>query len=85
MTSRSFPLNLNTNCARPMGDVGNVKSSSKWTFKAVASTLLKTTTPGLEPNVTVYAKGPDLKPTHDVNAPTHNPSVPACDNEFALT
>ncbi len=59
-------LNLNTYYARPMADVFDITSSGKWTFHAVASTLLKSTTLGLDPNTTVYSKGPDLKPTHDV-------------------
>jgi Phosphoesterase family/Lactonase, 7-bladed beta-propeller len=58
-------INMNTYYARPMADVFDTKSSGKWTFNAVASTLLKSTTLGLDPNTTVYAKGPDLKPTHD--------------------
>jgi YVTN family beta-propeller protein len=59
-------INLNTFYARPMADVFDIGSSGKWTFNAVASTLLKSTTLGLDPNTTQYAKGPDLKPTHDV-------------------
>ena len=43
-------LNLNTYYARPMADVFDIKSSGKWTFNAVASTLLKLTTLGLDPN-----------------------------------
>ena len=58
-------INLNTYYARPMADVFNIKSSGKWTFNAVASTLLKSTTLGLDPSTTVYAQGPDVKPTHD--------------------
>jgi DNA-binding beta-propeller fold protein YncE len=66
-------INLNTYYARPMADVFDIRSSGKWTFNAVASTLLKSTTLGLDPS-TVYAKGPDLKPTHDAQywaAKTH--------------
>jgi YVTN family beta-propeller protein len=58
-------INLNTYYARPMADVFDMRSSDKWTFNAVASTLLKSTTLGLDPQTTEYAKGPDLKPTHD--------------------
>jgi hypothetical protein len=58
-------LNLNTFYARPMANVFNTESSGKWTFTAVASTLLKLTTLGLDPTKTVFAKGPNLKPTHD--------------------
>jgi YVTN family beta-propeller protein len=56
-------INLNTYYARPMADVFDTKSNGRWTFKAVASTLLKSTTLGLDPMV--FAAGPDLKPTHD--------------------
>jgi YVTN family beta-propeller protein len=59
-------INLDTYYARPMADVFDIKSSGNWTFNAVASTLLKSTTLGLDLNATVFAKGPDLKPTHDV-------------------
>jgi hypothetical protein len=58
-------VNLYTYYSRPMADVFDIKSSGKWTFDAVASTLLKSTTLGLDLNTTVFAKGPDLKPTHD--------------------
>jgi DNA-binding beta-propeller fold protein YncE len=58
-------VNLNTYYARPMTDVFDIESSPKWTFHAVASTLLKSTTLGLDPQTTVFAKGPDLKPTHN--------------------
>ena len=69
-------INLNTYYAQPMADVFDAKSSGKWTFKAVASTLLKPvlTTPvgslptgglGLDPKNVQFAGGPDLKPTHD--------------------
>jgi DNA-binding beta-propeller fold protein YncE len=66
-------INLNTYYARPMADVFDVTSSGKWTFKAVASTLLKPllTTPvlqgglGLEEHEARFAPGPKLKPTHD--------------------
>jgi YVTN family beta-propeller protein len=59
-------LNLNTYYSRPMANLFDIHSSGKWTFTANASTLLKLTTLGLDPNSTVYAKGPDVKPTHDV-------------------
>jgi hypothetical protein len=58
-------LNLNTYYARPMADVFDTASSGKWTFNAVASTLLKLTTLGLDPEKVEFAAGPDLKPTHD--------------------
>jgi YVTN family beta-propeller protein len=58
-------LNLNTYYARPMSDLFDTKSSGKWTFNAVASTLLKVTTLGLDPTKVNFAAGRDLKPTHD--------------------
>jgi YVTN family beta-propeller protein len=58
-------INLNTYYARPMADAFDTKSSGKWTFKAVASTLLKLTTLGLDPTKVEFASGPNLKPTHD--------------------
>jgi hypothetical protein len=60
-------INLFTYYARPMTDVFDIESSGKWTFNAVASTLLKTTTLGLDPKTTVFAQGPDLKPTHNAD------------------
>jgi len=66
-------LNLNTYYAQPMADVFDIKSSSKWSFTAVASTLLKPllTTPiasgglGFDPAKVQFAAGRSLKPTHD--------------------
>jgi hypothetical protein len=58
-------VNLNTYYARPMTDLFDIESPGKWTFQAVASTLLKSTTLGLDPKTTVYAMGQDVKPTHD--------------------
>jgi DNA-binding beta-propeller fold protein YncE len=58
-------LNLNTYYSRPMADVFDIHSSGKWTFKAVASTLLKSTTLGLDPTKVEFAAGPTVKPTHD--------------------
>jgi hypothetical protein len=58
-------INLNTYYARPMADVFDITSSGSWTFQAVASTLLKLTSLGLDPNKVEFAKGPNLKPTHD--------------------
>ncbi len=66
-------INLNTYYARPMADVFDIKSSGKWTFNAVASTLLKPllTTPiasgglGFDPAKVQFASGRTLKPTHD--------------------
>ncbi len=75
-------LNLNTFYARPMADVFDIRSSGKWTFNAVASTLLQPilTTPvsagglGLDQSTVQFAAGPNLKPTHDAQyweAKTH--------------
>ena len=58
-------LNLNTYYARPMADVFDTRSSGRWNFNAVASTLLKLTTLGLDPSKVEFAAGPNLKPTHD--------------------
>jgi DNA-binding beta-propeller fold protein YncE len=58
-------LNLNTAYSRPMADVFDVTSSGAWTFTAVASTILKTTTLTLGDNSVKYAEGPDVFPTHD--------------------
>jgi YVTN family beta-propeller protein len=58
-------INLNTYYARPMADVFDTKSSGKWTFQAVASTLLQSTTLFPDPTKVNFAAGPVLKPTHD--------------------
>jgi hypothetical protein len=58
-------INLNTYYARPMSNVFDTSSSGQWTFNAVASTLLKLTTLGLDPMKVEFAKGPDLKPSHN--------------------
>jgi len=58
-------LNLNTYYARPMADIFDIRSSGRWTFDAVASTLLKLTTLGLDSTKVKFAAGPNLKPTHD--------------------
>jgi hypothetical protein len=58
-------LNLNTYYARPMADVFEIKSSGAWTFNAVASTLLKSTTLGLDLKKVEFASGRNLKPTHN--------------------
>ena len=80
---RTEHLNLNTYYARPMTDAFDIRSSGKWTFNAVASTLLNPilTTPiamgglGLDPRTVQFAAGRNLKPTHDAQyweAKTHN-------------
>jgi DNA-binding beta-propeller fold protein YncE len=58
-------INLNTYYARPMADLFDIKSSGTWTFNAVASTLLKLTTLGLDPTKVEFAAGRNLKPTHN--------------------
>jgi hypothetical protein len=60
-------LNLNTYYSRPMADVFDINSSGNWTFTAIASTLLKSTSLSLaSPFSRVqFAPGPKLKPTHD--------------------
>lgn len=59
-------INLNTAFQRPMADVFDVASSGSWTYTAVASTILKTTTLALaQADAPVrYAEGPDIKPRH---------------------
>ncbi|MBV9389394.1 MAG: beta-propeller fold lactonase family protein [Chroococcidiopsidaceae cyanobacterium CP_BM_ER_R8_30] len=62
-------LNLFDAYQRPMSDVFNINQGPAWTYSAVASTLLKTTTLNLskadpQGKPVQYAKGPDLKPTH---------------------
>jgi DNA-binding beta-propeller fold protein YncE len=62
-------VNLNTSYSRPMADVFDITSSGAWTFTAVASTLLKSTTllsSAQQPDSKVqFAEGPVLKPTHN--------------------
>ena len=66
-------INLNTFYARPMADLFDIKSPGKWTFNAVASTLLNPllTAPtsggglGFDATKVQFAAGPNLKPTHD--------------------
>jgi YVTN family beta-propeller protein len=59
-------INLNTAFQRPMADVFDIASSSAWTYNAVASTILKTTSLVLaqadEP--VKFAEGPNIKPRH---------------------
>ena len=59
-------INLNTAYQRPMADVFDIHSSGAWTYSAVASTILKTTTLSLaQPDNRVrFADGPDIKPRH---------------------
>jgi DNA-binding beta-propeller fold protein YncE len=59
-------INLNTAFQRPMTDVFDIKSSGRWTYSALASTVLKTTTLNLaqgESSVK-FVPGPNIKPRH---------------------
>ncbi len=63
-------LNLNTAYQRPMTDVFDTTQGPDWNYKAVASTVLKTTTLLTAMNETrealvQYAAGPDVLPTHN--------------------
>jgi hypothetical protein len=59
-------LNLNTAYQRPMTDAFDIESDGSWTYNAVASTILKTTTlarTDIAPGKVRYASGPNLKST----------------------
>ena len=62
-------LNLNTAYQRPMTEVFDTRASGRWSYQAVASTVLDTTelarAPGGLP--APLASGPQLKPKHDAN------------------
>ncbi|RQS75574.1 hypothetical protein DID96_03965 [Burkholderia sp. Bp8963] len=60
-------INLNTAYQRPMTDVFDIHSSGAWTYDATISTVLKTTTLALggQDGAVQFARGPDVKPTHD--------------------
>jgi len=58
-----------------MADVFDTKPSGQWKFKGVASTLLKSTTLGLDPKKVEFASGPDLKPTHDAQYWAEKPAA----------
>ncbi len=58
-------INLNTAYQRPMTDVFDVSSSGNWTYNAIASTILKTTSLALADTGVKYADGPDILPRHD--------------------
>lgn len=55
-------INLNTAYQPPMTDVFDIKSNGHWTYNAVASTILKTTTLAMAPMGVQYAEGPDVLP-----------------------
>jgi len=62
-------LNLNTAYQRPMTDVFDISKGRGWTYNAVASTILKTTTLAqsminLQGGTIEFAEGPDITPTH---------------------
>jgi YVTN family beta-propeller protein len=56
-------LNLNTAFQRPMAEVFDVQASGTWTYTAVASTVLKTTSLAL--HGVQFAAGPAITPQHD--------------------
>jgi hypothetical protein len=60
-------INLNTAFQRPMADVFDITSSGSWTYTAVASTILKTTTLNLAQadGDVKFAAGPNIKPKHN--------------------
>lgn len=60
-------INLNTAFQRPMADVFDITGSGAWTYSAVASTVLKTTTLNLAQGESGgrFAEGPNLKPKHN--------------------
>ena len=60
-------INLNTAFQMPMTDVFDTHAWPAWTYNAVASTVLKTTTlvVGESPDGLQFAGGTDLKSTHD--------------------
>jgi len=58
-------INLNTAYQRPMADVFDTGSSGAWTYSAIASRILATTTLALAENGIRYADGPAMFPKHD--------------------
>jgi DNA-binding beta-propeller fold protein YncE len=58
-------INLNTAYQRPMSDVFDITSSGAWTYDAVASSILATTTLSAADIGVKYARGPALVPKHD--------------------
>ncbi len=59
-------INLNTAYQGPMTDVFDIGSSGNWTYRAVASTVLKTTSlPWAQREAVKFAAGPDVEPRHD--------------------
>lgn len=58
-------INLNTAYQRPMSDVFDITSRGNWTYNAIASTVLKTTSLAMAGTGVKYAEGPDVLPRHD--------------------
>ncbi|MDE2454405.1 MAG: hypothetical protein KGL43_12500, partial [Burkholderiales bacterium] len=60
-------INLNTAFQGPMSEVFDIRQSGAWTYDALASTVLKSTTLALAGGGAAprYAQGPDLLPRHD--------------------
>jgi DNA-binding beta-propeller fold protein YncE len=58
-------INLNTAYQRPMADVFDTTSSGAWTYTALASRILATTTLAQNDTGIRYAEGPDFAPRHD--------------------
>ena len=58
-------INLNTAYQHPMADVFDINAGSAWTYNAVASTILKTTSLAMAKTGVQYAEGPDILPRHD--------------------
>jgi hypothetical protein len=58
-------INLNTATQPPMTDVFDITSSGAWTYDAVASTVLATTTLAASDVGPRYAAGPAVTPKHD--------------------
>ncbi len=58
-------INLNTAYQRPMADVFDTGAAAAWTYTAVASRILATTTLALAETGVQYAEGENFGPKHD--------------------
>jgi hypothetical protein len=58
-------INLNTAYQRPMADVFDIELPGAWTYNAVASTVLATTSLAAADIGVKYAAGPSVLPKHD--------------------
>ncbi len=58
-------INLNTAYQRPMADVFDTASSGGWSYTAIASRVLASTTLALAETGVKYADGPELRPVRD--------------------